>query len=509
MNYRAHHEISAAKRRGFVLLSVFVIVTLALLVVTGLLYLTQAEGAARHRTTSRAQSQANSWSAVQVVMNEINAQRDVILEGNRPELLSQYELFEVDGRTVVARLLPMNEHGELLVAEAGKLDLNEVDEETLIATGIVDADLAKRIIKYRNSRPGQMYQSVNELCHVEGLSPRRVFGEADRFMVFDQAQHPEEDLPGGASSGVAAIDVDQALADLFTVNAVEPAIQRSGRQRINLNTPWSDELGKRVDERFGEGASQLLRRVFEQVTFDDDSKIVATMLAFQSPVEDWPDIVDVLTTEKGANHFGRVDINSATQTVLAALPGIEPEQAAEIVQMRDGLTAEERSTIVWPALKNILEPETYEKLAGRITTRSWTYRLRIATGVASSEDSAGLLDDVVIYEIVVDLSSPAARVAHWRDITLMQTAAIIAAESGMKAPESTAATNEDRALGADSDDGASDDSADMKVDDDTPASDVGDPLRGESVFGDTNGSGGTSGDGESGRKRIGRWIGGG
>jgi hypothetical protein len=353
-------------------------------------------------------------------------------------------------------------------------------------------------------------------------------------MVLSAAQHQADQqsnnpMSDGAGGAIIATGDETPLVDLFTVNAVEPAIQGSGRRQINLNTPWSEELGRRVDERFGAGASQALERLFKQMAFDDESKIITPLIAYKVPMERWPDIIDALTTEDGGYHFGRVDINSASQAVLAALPGIEPEQAAEIVQMRDNLSADERATIVWPALKNILPIETYEDLAGKITTRSWTYRLRLAAGMASSDDPDGMLDDVLVYEMVIDLAAPRPRVAYWRDITLMQTTAIVAAASPRRVQEQSESPEEpaarESAAGSMNEDvgdvgfhaGENLNPADMNLDRGIAASDSN--ASGDSAAGDVGGaraSGPDSGaatdtistDAE-GRKRLGRYIGGG
>ena len=97
------------------------------------------------------------------------------------------------------------------------------------------------------------------------------------------------------------------------------------------------------------------------------------------------------------------------------------------MQMRDGLSADDRATIVWPAIEGIVQPEAYNELAGRITTRCWTYRLRLAAGELDPDEPDGPLTNPVIYEVVIDLSAPRPRVAYLRDITLLQTTALLAA----------------------------------------------------------------------------------
>jgi hypothetical protein len=408
-----------------VIIAVFVVVTLVLLVMTGLVFMAQAETAARLRTTQRTQSRSLGWSAAQVLMDQLNAQRFVILDGRTPELLQHYELFRHDNRLGVVRLLAVDDRGALLQPQAALLDLNEIDAEMLAATNVVDSALAQQIIDHRDGASAGRFDSLADVCAVPGIEPRLVFGPPGRFDVMNQAQQPRESRSEGAPS--RSDDAPpQALSDVATVFGFEPAIQRNEKQRINLNVPWSDELGRRVDERFGEGTSSVLKRLFDEIDFDEEARLVQVLIRFDVDLEDWAEILDVLTTEPGQLHFGRVDINTASREVLAALPGIEPEQAAQIVQMRDSLDAEERATMLWPALHDILPREAYVELAGRLTTRSWTYRVRFATGLVDTDEPDGPIEDPVIYELVIDLCAPQPRIAYMRDITMLQSAVMIA-----------------------------------------------------------------------------------
>ena len=221
----------------------------------------------------------------------------------------------------------------------------------------------------------------------------------------------------------------RGLADIVTVYSFEPALQRNGRLRINLNTEWSEELGRRVEERFGREVRDVLRRIMveEGRTFDSEAVLFDVLRFYNVDPDDWGEIVDTFTAESGEFHFGRLDINTAPYEALVALPGLGPDEAAAIVQMRDGLSADDRATIVWPAIEGIVQPEAYDELAGRITTRCWTYRLRLAAGEVDPDDSSGPLTNRVIYEVVIDLSAPRPRVAYLRDITLLQTTAMLAA----------------------------------------------------------------------------------
>jgi DNA uptake protein ComE-like DNA-binding protein len=411
------------------LVAVLVVMGGAILVATSLLFVAQAEVAGSARTADRVQSHALAWSGVQAAMTRLNEQREVILEGSSPRLDEELIIYELDDRVGVARLLPVGPGGERLVPEAGKLDLNSVDADMLSATELIDEAQARAVIDHRDSKQGRPFQSVGELLWVEGLSVEAVYGPTDELAVENDVTGSFEPAPLAAESDAPA--ELRGLADVTTVYGFEPALQQNGRLRINLNVPWSEELGGRVADRFGSGAAQTLQRIMESgTTFESEAKIFEVLRFFQVPMEDWPEIVDTFTTEEGEFHFGRLDINTAPYEALAALPGLEPEQAAEIVQVRHELEPQERSTIVWPAIEGIIEPEAYDQLAGRITTRCWTWRLRLAAGEVGADDPEAPPADLVVYDVVIDLSAPRPRVAYLRDVTWLATTARIAAGMG-------------------------------------------------------------------------------
>jgi DNA uptake protein ComE-like DNA-binding protein len=386
------------------------------------------------RSADTVRSRALAWSGVQAAIVRLNEQRDVILEGSAPSLDGQFVIYETESRLGVARLLPVGPGGERLVPEAGKLDVNGADADLLADTGLVDDAQASAIIDRRDGTLGRPYQSVGELLGVEGLSAEDLYGPIEEIAAGDEPESFGDGVPMTGASG--APEALRGLADVVTVYSFEPALQRNGRLRINLNRPWSDELRDRVSDRFGSDAAQTLQRIMESgTTFETEAKVFEVLRFFQVPVDDWPDIVDAFTTEEGDFHFGRLDINTAPYEALAALPGLEPEQAEEIVQIRDDLDPDERDTIAWPAVQGIVEAEAYDQLAGRITTRSWTWRLRLAAGEVDADDPEADLIDPVLYEVVIDLSAPRPRVAYLRDITWMRATAMIAAALGGEAEE--------------------------------------------------------------------------
>ena len=228
-------------RRGLVIIAVLVIVGAALLVVTGLLFLIQADVAGAAGARDAAQSRALVRSGLLVIQQELDGQRDRILDGELPELPEEFLLYEAPGdRRGVVRLLPVTPDGRRLGPEAARLDLNTVDAAALGATGLIAPELAGRVIAYRDARGGAI-QSVAELLEVDGMTAEVLYGPLDGIRVLGDGEvedFGEEATPRG-------------LADVVTVYGFEPALQRSGRLRINFNVEWSDDLERRVAERFG------------------------------------------------------------------------------------------------------------------------------------------------------------------------------------------------------------------------------------------------------------------
>ena len=415
----------SSARRSFIMLAVLVCMMSAILVATGLLYVSQTEAAGAAGSADAAQARALSWSGAQAVMSRLSDQRDRILAGELPELDPQYLIYEAGMRAGVVRLLAVNADDGILAPEAAKLDLNRVDAEALARTGLLDRAAADGIINWRDGL-GRPIQSVTELLTAPGMSIEMLYGTTGALLAID-ASRPVDVRRAATSSSHAR---PRGLADVVTVFSVEPAVQYTSNRRINLNQKWSEELGQRIEERFGAEAATLMKQVFESGTkFDNDASLVKAMRAYKTPLEQWPAILDAFTTEAGDLHFGRLDINAAPREALLALPGITPEQVDQMISVRQDLSPVERGTSAWPVTSQIITPETYEQVAGRVTARCWTYRVRLAAGEVNADAPDGTMIYPHVQELVIDLAGPKPRIAYLRDITLLRDAALMALEA--------------------------------------------------------------------------------
>lgn len=437
--------------RGSALLSVLVIITVGSIIGLGVLSLGSAAESASARSLDRLTARAAAWSGVQAAMAELSAQREALLAGELPVLSPRHEIEKGRGRSLVARLVPLGRPqesvgGEPILAESenAKLDLSRVTAEMLVSACGLEAEVAGAIA----GRGGRPWSSVEELATVPGLSLRRLYvGEAGARPRVGGAASPEG---SGEANGAGVEEGDRlALVSLLTAFSFDPNVQQgvagseehAGKVRVNINVPWSDELGKAVDERFGAGSAAALKGIMDNKTaLDSEESLVGALRVFGVPKDRWPAILDALTTRDDLFVPGRVDLNLASARTLAALPGFTREAAEGVVRERAKLSATQRASITWPLTAGLLTDEQFQQAAGWLTTRSMQWRVRVEAGFESEESPEAELGSRVVFDVVLDVADRTPRVAYMREVTHLGVALAMqeraAAEAARREAES-------------------------------------------------------------------------
>jgi len=452
-------------RRGIVLLLVVVIVTISAMIGGTAAMATASERGAATAARDLAQARAAAWSGLQGVMAELSEQRDAILAGEAPVVTESWELeARADGRRSLVRLVDLEPGHGLLVPEAGQLDVNAATKQMLVDLGLEDG-LAGRIVE---ARTREAFASVEDLRRVSGVTAAMLPGisAAGAGDEIDSSTGGGGGGGGGDDGSSSASSTGRSgstasvpnLSDLLTVFAFDPNIQSGlgergeefrGRQRVNLDQAWSDRLNDALVERFGEDAARGVERIMnEGTTFATDKDIVKTLRRLTLPPESWGEILDIFTTSDDEYLIGRVDLRTAPEAVLAALPGVSVEQAREIVAARDRLAPELMGSAAWLVTQGILTQDDFEIVVDSVTTRCMQWRVRVEGGLSFAEsgvegiggpvggtggeiDPAQALTPRVVLEAVVDISSQRVRVAYLRDVTLMETAEAILNDPGL------------------------------------------------------------------------------
>ena len=366
-------------KSGVVLPVVLLVGVSVLLSAAGLFALSSPAAERGWQRNQLAQRQADIRSALEVLRLHLGRQREKVLSGGIPEVESSWVIRETEQGDLTLRLMDADPTGlcSPLRAESGRLDLRVTPQEWWDRV----AELAPFSAVLNSARQAT---SVRSLMQSEMSS--------QDFMLIEP---------------------------LLTVHAEEPELQVDGRQRLPLGSDWNNEIAARVAGRFGQAASDVLSDLFARGQMPQDvGDLVRVLQSFNVPVQDWVEILDAFAFEADLAR-GRIDLNTAPEAVLAAIPGIG-SAAAEMVSVRSTLSDQERSTIVWPVLRGIIPAEDFDQCAVHLTTRSFRWRVDFELGLMG-DDQENYLTPPDRVRCVVDLGTPRPSLAAWRSLNLDAT----------------------------------------------------------------------------------------
>jgi type II secretory pathway component PulK len=127
-----------------------------------------------------------------------------------------------------------------------------------------------------------------------------------------------------------------------------------------------------------------------------------------------PLLLDEVTTVKGAERPARVNVNTAPQVVLAALPTLSDTDVQAIVDHRPNPSDPDApdpifNTPAWLITEANFTPQKVQALDQYITARSQVYRVQSLGYFAGGPVSR--------IEAVIDTNAGRPRVIYWRDLT--------------------------------------------------------------------------------------------
>lgn len=396
-----------------ILAAVMLLVALGALTSVGVLFRSSAEAFTVSASGRSARARAVARSGLAGVMREMETQRLRIFAGDEPILTDELTLEQADGRIGVVRIIRVR--ASAARPESAKININHATEETLGRLALVGPDLAATIVA---ARP---FASIDDLLRVEGVTPELLYGDM-RALLADESSTDEELVAGDAAT---------ALRDVLTVHGFWPPIQLgagesgatfAGERRINLNTPWSEELGRAVARRYSQDIANGLQGIMEQgLSFKNEADIVNILVQLGSDTSGWAEVFDSFCATDAPALAGRVDVSRAPVEVLAALPGLDDTAARSIAAAALAVDRSALVTVAWPVTSGAIDGQTLSKCIDSIAPSSAQWRITIEAGFlpVSAEDDDDLppLDQRIVLEAVVDISTPRARLAELTDIT--------------------------------------------------------------------------------------------
>jgi type II secretory pathway component PulK len=432
-------SLAANRAEGSVLI---IVLWVAFGLVTVSLYFAQSMSfelrAADNRVASMEAEQAIAGAARYV--SNVLALAEV--PGTLPDLLSYQSeavpvgeaMFWIIGRNDLPGLPDQPFFG--LIDEASKLNLNTATIEMLQLLPGMTPELAAAIVDWRDSdsevSPGgaedEIYQrlnppyrcknapfeSIDELRLVYGMDLEILYGEdANLNGVLDPNENDgDASLPYDNRDG----RLDPGLLEYVTVYSREPNASATGESRVNVAGTDQQPLASLLQEHFDtERANEILQRVgmggggggggLGPVRSVLDFYMRSGMTA-----EEFVMVENVLTVSTNRFTEGLVNVNTASEEVLACLPGIGFDHAASLVSFRETQRANlaYRPSVAW--VTEVLDEASAREAGQYLTAGSYQFTADIA---AVGRFGRGYQR----VKFIFDTSEDAPRIVYRQDLT--------------------------------------------------------------------------------------------
>jgi type II secretory pathway component PulK len=441
-----------------VLVAVLIVTALVAVIAAGLMFRMQADVAASAASARGEQAYEAAMSGVARAMAVLRASAgDPTLWYDNPDILMN-QLVADDGAnqwyfTVYApEPSQPNTLRYGLTDEAGKMNVNSATAEMLAALPNMTAELVDCLLDYRDANsdtlqdgaeqdyydhlelpyliPNAPLSTLEELFLVKGFTGQVVYGEDfnDNGLLDPNEDDGDESFPPDNHDG----RLDRGLRALATVFSTERNVDRSGRARVNINADSSSSQVSGVSERTAEFI-RLCRD--DGYTFKHPSELLEMKYPLKSnpknPPKSQPSlkagatiesgvgggelaaVLDRLTTVQAASRKvlpGLINANTAPAEVLAALPGMDPNLAQQVIDARRNLDPGTLASPAWLFTQNLLDAQAFKTVAPYITARSFQYSVRcVGFGVPCGRYR--------VVEAVLDVSAKTPRLVYVRDIT--------------------------------------------------------------------------------------------
>ena len=244
-----------------------------------------------------------------------------------------------------------------LVDESSKLNLNAswVTADVLVSNvPYMTYEFAEAIVDWRSTNSSSdsslnysmqgylpkhdVFESVGELRLLYGATSELLEGEdLNQNGILDVNEQDEN------GNGIA----DPGVLDYFTVFSEEINTYADGTSRTNVNN--LPQLGGLLELRLGASRAREITNALASASGQQDQQI-ASMLQFYLRSRMTPDefarVYDDLTASTNSTTIGRVNVNTASVTVLACLPGMTYDTAQQLVNYRENTSLDYR-TFAW------------------------------------------------------------------------------------------------------------------------------------------------------------------
>lgn len=284
-----------------------------------------------------------------------------------------------------------------LVDESSKVNLNTVTAAMLEQLPLMTPELSAAIVDWRDA-DGDLtefgaeeetyllrspayycknapFESVDELRLVNGADAEILYGEdLNRNGVLDLNENDgNATLPVDDRNG----RLDPGLVEYFTVHSKEALTTGNGTARINVrqNSGTNPELRTLLENTFGTGRAGEIRQRLTSRT-DDVTSTLHFFLRSRMTVDEFMQIEgSIYSAARNAAPEGRVNVNTASEQVLACIPGIGPNLAPSFIAYRQA-NPDRLNTVAW--VGEIMGERDAVAVGQYLTGRSYQFSADIA-----------------------------------------------------------------------------------------------------------------------------------
>ena len=252
-----------------------------------------------------------------------------------------------------------------LVDEASKLNLNTATLDMLEALPFMTPDLAASILNWRNPATtitaggaeleyGMLnppyrcknapFETIDELKLVIGATTDILYGADINLNGILDANENNQNL---AQTG-ANLDngLNAGILNYVTVYSREPNTQIDGTPRINISARGQAGLRTVLQNALSaDRATQILQQLGRNATF---TSVLQFYISSGMTADEFAKVADALTVSADPYIQGLVNVNTASATVLACLPGIGVNNAQTLVTYRQ-THPDQLATVAWVA----------------------------------------------------------------------------------------------------------------------------------------------------------------
>jgi type II secretory pathway component PulK len=192
-----------------------------------------------------------------------------------------------------------------------------------------------------------------------------------------------------------------------TVYSSEPNTRASGGRRINITTAQTRApLNNILQQRFGaQRAAQIVNAV--NAGGGQLGSVAEFMVASRMTPEEFAQIRGDITAANGNTVRGLINVNTASETVLACIPGIGVENASAVVAYRLA-HPEVLNTFTW--LPQVLSTAAIRRAGPFITDRSYQFSADVA---AVGRNGRGYCRERTVF----DMTRGTPRIVYHQDLT--------------------------------------------------------------------------------------------